>query len=102
MTTEEIIAKLPEEYQPIAQRYVTLLLDMGFGELQAWAEKIAGENWPVAYESLVKKMSTTEIINEQKKANEILKALNKENATQRELILQIFLTSLLMLRKEVE
>ncbi len=106
MTTEELIAKLPDEYQPIARRYVSLLLDMGFDELQGWVEMLANGNWKQAYETVVAKMTTTEVVNEQKRVNEILKALNKENAdqiaAQKEIIQQVFLTSLLMLRKEVE
>jgi thiaminase len=103
MTTEELIAKLPEEYQPIARRYVSLLLDMGFDELQSWIEILASGNWREAYISMVSKMSTIDILNEQEKVNEILKKLNKENANmyaaQKEMIQQIFLTSLLMVRK---
>ena len=106
MTTEELIAKLPEEYQSLARRYVTILIDMGFEDLQGWVEMLASGNWQKAYEAVVSKMPTGEVLKEQKKVNEILKALNKDNAervaAQKAIIQQIFLTSLLMLRKEVE
>jgi len=106
MTIEEIIAKLPEEYQEIARTYTTLLLDMSFAELQTWVEMIAKGNWQNAYRNLVVKMSTEELLIAERKGHEILKRLNKENAdsiaTQFALIEQIILTSILMLRKEIE
>lgn len=106
MTIEELIQKIPEEYRLIARRYTTLLLDMGFKELQDWVDLIATGNWQQAYKAIVAKMPTDEIIAEQKKANELLKKMNKENADmlagQRAILQQILLTSLLMLRKEIE
>jgi len=106
MKIEELILKLPEQYQEIARRYINLLIDMKFEELQGWVEMLAGGNWHQAYETVVSKMTTAEVLNEQKKANEILKALNKENAdqlaAQKEIVQQIFLISLLMLREEIE
>ena len=106
MKIEELIAKLPEEYREIARTYTTLLLDMGFEELQAWVEMIAKGNWQNAYRNLVAKMSTEEVLAAERKGHEMLKRLNKENAdsigTQFALIEQILLTSILMLRKEVE
>lgn len=105
MKIEELIEKLPEEYQPFARRYVTILLDMAFDELENWVEILAKGQWPQAYQSIVSKMSTEAIVDEQKQANEILKKLNKENAdmlaAQTEIIQQIFLTLLLMLRKQL-
>lgn len=106
MTIEKLIEKLPEEYQEIAYRYTALLLDMGFEELQAWVEMIAAGKWQKSYESLIAKMPTDEILIEERKGHEILKRLNKDNAArialQFALIEQILLTSILMLRKEIE
>lgn len=106
MSIEELIAKLPEEYQEIARRYTTLLLDMGFEELTAWVGLLTAGNWEGAYRELVAKMTTDEILVEERKCHEILKKLNKDNekriAAQFALIEQIVLTSILMLRKEIE
>ena len=106
MTIEEIISKLPEEFRPLARRYTTLLINMGFEELQGWIGIVISGDYLQAYRSLVAKMSTDEIVAEQNKANEILKALNKENAVlvaaQREILAQIFMTLLLMLQGQIE
>lgn len=101
-----IIEKLPEEYQGIARRYVSLLVEMSFEELQAWVEMIAKGNWQNAYTDLIEKMSTNEVLAEERKGHEILKRLNKDNAkriaAQFAIIEQVLLTSLLMLRTEIE
>lgn len=106
MAIEEIIQQLPKEYQEIARRYIALLVDMGFEELQAWVELLRKGDWLKSYEALVAKMSTEEVLAEEKKGQEILKQLNKDNADRMEaqftLIEQIILTSILMLRKEIE
>lgn len=106
MKIDDLIAKLPEEYRAIAKRYAPLLINMGFEELQDWVERLAGGDWQQAYKDLVSKMTTTEIVDEQDKANEIMKALNKENAdlvaAQSNLMQQILLSTLLMLRGQIE
>jgi len=106
MTIEELISKLPEEYREIARRYTALLLDMSFEELQAWVEQITKGNWQNAYRKLAAKMSTEELLAAERKGHEMLARLNKENADsfaiQFALIEQILLTSILMLRKEIE
>lgn len=106
MTINELILKLPEEYREIAQRYTTLLVGMSFEELQAWVGLLASGNWKNAYTNLIAKLPTDEILIEEQKGHEILKRLNKDNAEQMSLqfalIEQIFLTSLLMLREEIE
>jgi len=106
MKIDELIEKLPEEYREIARRYIPLLVEMSFEELQAWVELITKGNWQDSYTKLVAKMPTDEVIAEERKGHEILKRLNKDNAerigVQFAIIEQIFLTSLLMLRKEVE
>lgn len=106
MKIEEIILKLPEEYQETAKRYVSLLVEMSFEELQAWVEMIRKGDWLKSYEKLIAKMPTDEVLAEERKGHEILKRLNKDNAeriaAQFAIIEQIFLTSLLMLRKEIE
>ena len=106
MTIEELIKKLPERFQAIARRYAHLLIDMGFEELEAWIELISTGEWEQAYKNLISKMNTDELVGEQDKLNEILKALNEENAefvsAQKDIVLQVLLTLLLMLRKQVE
>ena len=106
MSIEELIAKLPQEYREIARRYTVLLIDMSFEELRAWIELIAKGEWQNAYANLIGKMSTDEVLAEEQKGHEILKRLNKDNSerisAQFALIEQIFLTSMLMLREEIE
>jgi len=106
MKIEEVIQKLPEEYREIARRYTTLLLDMADEELLAWIESITAGDWQMSYLDLVAKMSTEEILTEEQKGHDILKMLNKDNADRiamrSALIKQIILTSILMLRKEIE
>ncbi len=105
MSIEDTIKKLPEEYQEIARGYITLLLDMGFEEIRAWVGLLAVGNWEGAYRELIAKMTTDEILIEERKSHEILKRLNKDNAeriaAQYAIIEQIFLTSILMLREEI-
>jgi len=104
MTINDMIKKLPPEYQEIARRYVPLLVDMKFEDLKSWIEMIAAGNWQKSYKELVSKMTVDELLAEERKGHEILKQLNKDNADrialQFAIIEQIFLTSLLMLRTE--
>lgn len=106
MSIEQTIAKLPKEYREIARRYTTLLLDMADEEMLAWVTSISQGNWQKAYSDLIAKMPTDEILVEEQKGHEILKMLNKDNAdrigAQFAIIEQVLLTSLLMLRKEIE
>ena len=106
MSIEETIQKLPKEYQEIARRYTTLLLDMADEEILAWVTSIAQGNWQKSYSDLIAKMPTDEILLEEAKGHEILKKLNKDNADRIALrfalIEQILLTSIMMLRKEIE
>ncbi len=106
MTIEELIQKLPQEYQEIAYRYTSILLDDAFEDLQGWIEMVAKGNWQDAYKRIIEQMPTDEVIAEERKSHEILKRLNKDNAerigAQFAIIEQILLTSLMMLRKEIE
>lgn len=106
MTIEELIQKLPQEYQEIANRYTTILLDDAFEDLQGWIELIRKGDWLDAYRRIIEQMPTEEVLADERKGQEILKRLNKENAgriaVQFAIIEQILLTSLMMLRKEIE
>ncbi|KKN74444.1 hypothetical protein LCGC14_0390640 [marine sediment metagenome] len=106
MTIEELIKKLPQEYQEIAYRYTAILLDEAFDDLQGWIELIAKGKWQDAYRRIIEKMPTNEVIADEQRGHEILKRLNKNNAerigAQFAIIEQILLTSMLMLRKEIE
>jgi hypothetical protein len=81
MTLEEIIAKLPEEFQPWARQYGNAFLDMAFTELTNLVDKIAEGNFADAYAVIVSRFTTEELIRSQQRVNEELIKLNKQNAS---------------------
>jgi hypothetical protein len=106
MSIEDIIDKLPEEYQELAQRYLPVLTQMTFDELENWVNLLAEGNWQAAYRNLVGKMSTDELIAETVKVNEQIKELNEENAEtiamQKNIIKEILLIALNILKSKAE
>jgi hypothetical protein len=106
MSIEDIIDKLPEEYQELAWRYLPVLAQMTFDELENWVNLLAEGNWQAAYQKLVGKMSTDELIAETVKVNEQIKELNEENtetmAMQKNIIKEILLIALNILKSKVE
>jgi len=106
MPLEELIKKLPDEYQEMARRYLPIFINSTFDELEQWIALIAIGNWQEAYGTVVRKMDTEVLLDEQGKCNEYLRKLNKANADymelQREMIRKSLLIGLLTLKKEIE
>lgn len=106
MPMENLIKKLPDEYQEMARRYLPIFINSTFDELEQWIALIAIGNWQEAYGVVIRKMDTNILLDEQGKCNEYLLKLNKENATyidlQREMIRKTLIIGLLTLKKEID
>ena len=75
---QELVAKLPLELQPYAQHYVELLLQFQTSEIAALLDLAVGGDINLAYQMLVAKMSTGELLAEMDRLNLMLIQQNKE------------------------
>lgn len=102
MKIEELIEKLPEEFHELAKRYLPMLIDMGFEELQNWVLTIAAGQWQPAYQMLIRRMTLQEQLYEVRRLNEMLRDYNDKNAglaqVQKDIVRELLLTALQMLR----
>ena len=106
MQLDELIAKLPEEYQPWGKQYGNALIDMGFNELTAWADLIANAKWQDAYKALAARMTTKQLIESQEAVNAKLKVINKRNAShvamQEQMVKDAMTIGILLLKAKVD
>jgi hypothetical protein len=64
MTLDEIIAKLPPEFKPLAIQYAPIFMQWGQADVLAWIQLIAQGNITEAYGQIVKAGSTADLINQ--------------------------------------
>jgi len=74
----ELVAKLPLELQPYASHYVELLLNFQTSEIAALLDLAVGGDIKLAYQMLVAKMSTEELLDEMDRLNLMLIQQNKD------------------------
>jgi len=102
---DKLIEGLPEEFQPIAERYVTFFVDTSFEDLQNWIELVAEGNWQLAYKKVVGKMSHADLGAELDNINARLRALNRQGAEavqlQKEIIRNALLTAFAMAKANI-
>ena len=84
---EDIIESLPAQYEELARLYLPILRRMGREEVMSWLFKLS--NGHAMNDLIAEKMTTPELIADQERSNEMLKALNKDNADQVDLGWQI-------------
>jgi hypothetical protein len=89
MSLEDIIEKLPPEYQGWAKTYGEALLSMTFDEIAIWIDHVQASNWQAAYKSLVSKMSTQQLLDSQEDVNARLLVLKKRNASYKAMMEQM-------------
>jgi len=80
MTIEELTAKLPEEFHPVAAKYGPVLLDMAVDELWNWLELMVMGKIVVAYQVLISRMPNSDLLAELDKLNVDWEKENKANA----------------------
>ena len=105
MTFEEIIVKIPEQFQDIARRYLPTLAGMGEEELVGWIELISSGDWQAAYRTVVQRMDTQEQLAELDRINSDLEQLNYANAEyvkmQKEMLKAILLAAAAWVKSEL-
>ena len=84
---DDIIESLPAKYEALARMYLPVLKRLGREEVLSWIDRLANDH--SFYDILVEKMTTAELIADQERSNEELKALNADNAEQVDLGWQI-------------
>ena len=77
---EELIAKLPKELQPWAQKYAPWLLGLAYDDAVAWIERLAAGDIEGAYRSVVESMDSAALLAEFNTLLEEWKEANRENA----------------------
>lgn len=69
---QQIVDKLPQEFQVFAPHYVELLMKFQASEISAMIDSIIGNDIKLAYKMLVEKMSTEELLAEMDRLNAVL------------------------------
>lgn len=85
---EDIIESLPGELEELAKLYLPAIKKMGREKALELFDllRTGGDMYPL----LVENMSAAELVADQERSNEILKALNKDNAARVELGWHLF------------
>jgi hypothetical protein len=104
---DTLISKLPKELQKIARRYLPMFVTAGEDEVKEWIGYIAAGNWRHAYAFTLCRMTTDQALAEQRRLNDVLLALNDDNAQLgdakramvREVLLALFSLGLSALKK---
>lgn len=91
---DDIIGKLPDEYKPIAEKYVTVLLNMSLDEITAFLTALVNAGWEDAYKQIVGKMTNTELIKELNNLNNALATLNIAGLEKKKVYQQLMLSIL--------
>ena len=93
---EELIQKIPEEFQELARAHLPLFNKMSDEELMSWIGYLIAGDYMKAYEIAGKKMSLDERIQEQKRLNQLLKDISI-SMRDREEVMAKFFKQLLMI-----
>lgn len=105
MALEDLIEKLPIEYQQWARHYGDAILGMGYNELLAWTDLILKGNYSGAYKELAQKMTTEQLLASQEHINNMLKQANKRNATiiamQKQAVIDAMTIGLMLLKSKI-
>ena len=64
MTLDELIAKVPEQWRPVAAQYGPALLAMSAEDLWAWIDLLVKGYSDEAYRMLLEKLGSPEVIDE--------------------------------------
>jgi hypothetical protein len=76
----DLVAQLPEEFRPMAQKYGSMILEAAQEDVTEWIGYITEGNWQEAYRFVAMNMTTSDLLDEQTRINERIKSLNKKNA----------------------
>lgn len=99
---DDLIAKLPDEFKPMAEKYGSIVLEAAQEDVTEWIGYITQGNWQEAYRFVAMNMTTSDLLDEQQRINEQLKALNKKNAMyiamQRQMVQEALTTGVLLLQ----
>jgi hypothetical protein len=79
-TIDDLIGKLPENLQPVAEEYGPALLEMSAKEIWAWVNLLLNLEYEKAYKTLLSRMNQDDIMKEWEAKIEKWKQANAENA----------------------
>jgi len=77
MTLDELLAKVPDKFRPLAVQYAPAFLAMGEGEVLAWIDRLARGDLEGAYRQVLEKLPNGDLFAEFETLN---KAWANENA----------------------
>ena len=76
---QDLINKLPEEFQALATQYGSALVEMTSEELTVWVSNLISGKTCEAHKELIKRMKTSQLIEANKAVSKQMLALNKKN-----------------------
>ena len=76
MTIRNLLEKLPIDLREIAERYLPVFEDVVRADLEVWVDLFLDGRYFEAYRFLISKMSREELLDEQKRLNELMAAMN--------------------------
>lgn len=76
MTLDELLAKVPPEFKPVAEEYGPAILAMTTTEIVAWINLLAKGRVDAAYQVILEKMPSTDLLDEWKKINDSWQTAN--------------------------
>ena len=76
----DLVNKLPDLVKPLATVYVDMLEREGPEQAGIFVRLALAEGWAAAHVAMLQRMTTDEILAEQKAANETKQELNQNNA----------------------
>jgi len=77
---DELLEHIPDELKPIAIKYIPILIKLTIHEIRAWVELLIKGDWQTAYAFVVSRMTTEDLLSEQKRINREFAELNDRNA----------------------
>ena len=88
MTLDELIAKVPEQFRPLAVEYGPAFIKMGEAEIVAWIDLIARGKTDEAYKQILANLPTGDFLAEWTSLNQSWETANIAEAAKRDVVRQ--------------
>jgi len=86
MTLDELVAKVPEKFRPIAIQYGPALVAMAEADIVAWIDMVARGKTEAAYEALLAKLPNQGLLQEWQNLNQEWADANAEESRRRQVV----------------
>lgn len=93
---DDLIKKIPKQFQDLAQAHLSILAGMAKDEVLAWIDLILKGDYETAYQVTNDRMTPSERIAEQKRLNTLYEFYNKDAKAKNDMLLEFFRQILLI------